>query len=116
MSENKNENEILDPTEPLDETEFDPEDEEETEVEDLRGPRPGIREAIRNKCFNCCGDMIDGRQDCQLVTCSLYYWQPYRKLKPNLSWRTEGSHLAKNRAALQKRVKTAKSGQEDSDA
>lgn len=74
------------------------------EGHDTRGPRPGFREALRNKCFECCGDMVDGRVDCQIVTCALYYWQPYRKMQPDLKWRTKGMHLRKNRNALREKT------------
>lgn len=67
--------------------------------------KPGFREAIRNKCFVCCGDMLDGKQDCGITDCPLYHWQPYRKLDTDLAWRTEGSHLQRNRKALRDRYR-----------
>lgn len=108
-----NEGKNMESTDRLADLDLDDKSEDEIEVDDLRGPRPGLREACRNKCFDCCGDMIDGRQDCQIVSCALYYWQPYRKLKPDLSWRTEGMHLSKNRAALRERIKATRSDGQD---
>ena len=76
--------------------------------------KPGFREAMRAKCFDCCGDMIDGRMDCEVVDCALYLWQPYRKLAPDLNWRETGGHLQKNRRALREAIKRA-SGRVDVD-
>jgi len=56
-------------------------------------------------CFICCGDMVDGRIDCQVTGCPLYTWQPYKKHEVDLRWREEGSHLRKNREALMARFK-----------
>lgn len=83
-----------------------------------RGPRPSSTKAMRAKCFDCCGDMIDGRVDCQIVKCPLYYWQPYRRLTPDLSWQEEGTHLRKNRQELGLTRSTRKkdSGEEGNDA
>jgi len=67
--------------------------------------KPGFREALRALCFKCCGDMIDGRIDCEIATCPVYHWQPYRKHKPDLTWRETGSHLQKNRRALREQMK-----------
>lgn len=64
-----------------------------------------MREAIRCLCFSCCGDMIDGRIDCMITDCPVYYWQPYRGSDPDLRWRKSGSHLQKNRKALRDRMK-----------
>jgi hypothetical protein len=42
--------------------------------------------AIREKCLDCIGFPHDGRVDCQVITCPLYTWQPFRKLEPDTGW------------------------------
>jgi len=74
-------------------------------VEAKKAKRPSMRQAMRAQCFICCGDMLDGRIDCEIVTCPIYYWQPYAKLEPDLSWQQTGSHLQKNRKALREGLK-----------
>lgn len=41
---------------------------------------------IRAKCYRCCGDFHDKRQDCNIRNCSLYYWMPYRTQLPEYDW------------------------------
>jgi hypothetical protein len=31
-------------------------------------------------------NFVDGRRDCAMPSCPIYYWMPYRKLEPDLSW------------------------------
>lgn len=38
-------------------------------------------EAILAKCADCMAYYTDGMMDCQVPTCSLYPWMPYRKNK-----------------------------------
>jgi hypothetical protein len=78
-----------------------------------KATRPPMREALRCLCFECCGDMVDGRIDCEITTCPVYYWQPYREHDPDFTWRTEGSHLQKNRRALRERMKERNAGEDD---
>ena len=42
--------------------------------------------AVKAKCLECIGYPADGRVDCQVTGCPLYYWQPYRELDPDTSW------------------------------
>lgn len=44
-----------------------------------RGERLGPVQAIKGKCYECCGGYSDGRVDCGIPGCPLYPWQPYRK-------------------------------------
>lgn len=43
--------------------------------------RPSMVKAIKAKCKDCMCDYVDGRNDCEIEGCSLYYWQPYGKLR-----------------------------------
>ena len=40
--------------------------------------RPSLKKAALAKCKECCSDYIDGRLDCELSDCSLYFWMPYK--------------------------------------
>jgi len=42
--------------------------------------------AMQSKCHECTGRYADGKNDCQMPTCSLYPWMPYAELEPDLSW------------------------------
>ena len=52
------------------------------------------KNAMLEKCHNRMADYIDGRMDCEVPTCSLYHWMPYRgvrntergPMEPDLSW------------------------------
>lgn len=50
------------------------------------GYRPSSKEALKALCCECCGNYLDGRQDCQVVTCPIYSRHPYRLLTPNYDW------------------------------
>jgi hypothetical protein len=63
--------------------------------------------AVQAKCLECIGYPADGRVDCQVATCPLYYWQPYRELDPDVSWSTAKSPYAWLRSKF-KRQKTKK--------
>ena len=53
----------------------------------LRGKiKLGFPAVFRAKCYRCCNDFFDGRVDCNIRDCSLYYWMPYRKSTPKLDW------------------------------
>lgn len=43
-------------------------------------PRPSMAKAIKAKCRNCMADHADGRRDCGIPSCSLYWWMPYGTL------------------------------------
>lgn len=47
---------------------------------------PSFVRAIKLKCRDCMGNYQDGRHDCRVPTCSLYFWMPYRELEPDLTW------------------------------
>lgn len=51
--------------------------------------RPSMVKAIKEKCKDCMSGFVDGRLDCEIPVCSLYYWQPYGQLKKNRSKRKE---------------------------
>lgn len=40
----------------------------------------------RAKCFDCCNDFTEGRKDCNIRGCPLYYWMPYRTSLPLYNW------------------------------
>lgn len=42
--------------------------------------------AVEHKCHQCMGGYLDGRVDCEVVTCPLYTFMPYRKLEPVTDW------------------------------
>lgn len=44
----------------------------------LRGQRISMRQGIEAKCFDCLGGYPEGAEDCNIPTCSLYGWMPYR--------------------------------------
>ena len=43
--------------------------------------RPSLKKAILAKCKDCSCDYVDGRLDCEMKSCVLYYWMPYGKLR-----------------------------------
>lgn len=45
----------------------------------LQGGELTRDQAIRAKCADCCGYYVDGRMDCEVPTCPLYPFSPYRK-------------------------------------
>lgn len=55
---------------------------------DQEKPHPPFRSAIEHKCHNCCAEYADGHKDCEVPTCALYFFMPYRKLEPDLSWQS----------------------------
>lgn len=42
--------------------------------------------AIKAKCHECMGYYADGMVDCEIVTCPLYAWMPYRTQEIDNSW------------------------------
>ncbi len=46
-----------------------------------QGKRPSMLKAVREKCKSCMCDYVDGRLDCEIEDCSLYFWMPYGKVK-----------------------------------
>jgi hypothetical protein len=47
----------------------------------VRNDRPSMIQAIKAKCKDCMSDYVDGRLDCEIPDCSLYYWMPYGQLR-----------------------------------
>jgi hypothetical protein len=45
----------------------------------LSGENLNRTEAMLAKCFDCCGQYVDGKKDCEVPLCTLYPWMPYRK-------------------------------------
>lgn len=43
--------------------------------------RPSDVKAMKDKCKDCMSDYVDGRVDCEIETCPLYYRMPYGKIK-----------------------------------
>ncbi len=52
----------------------------------MSGSKVSRRIAIESKCHECMAHYADGKSDCQVVTCPLYLFMPYRKQKPVLDW------------------------------
>lgn len=48
--------------------------------------KPTRAMAILAQCHQCLAHYQDGKDDCENVTCSLYYFMPYRKKDPDLTW------------------------------
>ena len=48
-------------------------------IKHLNGKRLTFKGAILAKCYECMGFFRDGKIDCQIKTCPLYPFQPYRK-------------------------------------
>ena len=51
---------------------------------------------IRAKCYRCCGDFADRRQDCEIPGCTIYSWMPYRAIEPNFDWIFDSTHTKKH--------------------
>lgn len=45
----------------------------------LDGERLSASQAIKAKCFDCCGGFADGRLPCEITSCPLIKWYPYNK-------------------------------------
>lgn len=48
-------------------------------IKHLKGERLTQRQAIIAKCCDCMAYHIDGRINCNIPTCSLYPFMPYKK-------------------------------------
>jgi len=46
-----------------------------------------LKYAVESKCADCMHYWADGKKDCQVTSCSLYAWQQYRELEPDVEWR-----------------------------
>ena len=47
---------------------------------------PSRNKAIQAMCKGCMGNYIDGRLDCEITNCPLYFWMPYRENLADLNW------------------------------
>lgn len=50
----------------------------------VKGRRLTRGQAIITKCHECCGGYPDGRNDCEIPSCPLYRWMPYRDKKKTI--------------------------------
>lgn len=73
--------------------------------------RPPTVRAIKAKCKECTNGYVDGRHDCGIPTCSLYYFMPYRTLVPQ--WKPapkrERELTSEQRAAIADRLVASRS-------
>jgi hypothetical protein len=71
--------------------------------------RPPTVKAIKAKCKECTNGYVDGRHDCGIPTCSLYYFMPYRTLVPE--WKPEPKRELppERRAAIADRLMASRS-------
>ena len=71
--------------------------------------RPPTVKAIKAKCKECTNGYVDGRHDCGIPTCSLYYFMPYRTLAPQ--WKPEPKRELppERRAAIADRLMASRS-------
>jgi len=51
-----------------------------------RAVKVTLKSAVIAMCHDCCGYYIDGLEDCEIPTCPLYQWMPYKKMKPDYDW------------------------------
>ena len=64
--------------------------------------QPSRARAMKMKCKRCMADYVDGRVDCEIAKCPLYFWQPYRKLEPELEWMEKKELTEAQKVALKK--------------
>lgn len=55
-------------------------------AKETKVPRPPSTKAIRAKCLDCICWSHNGRLDCEISACSLYYWMPFRGMEPDMDW------------------------------
>ena len=65
--------------------------------------RPSMPRAIRMKCYDCMGKESDGKNDCEIRHCPLYYWQKHRKFEPDMSWAQIKMRKTKEKKELESR-------------
>jgi hypothetical protein len=56
----------------------------------LSGEILTLRQAVKAKCYDCCGFYTDGKKDCSIPSCALYPWMAFK----------EGGVLKKRKKAL----------------
>lgn len=67
---------------------------------DGRRSKLGTTSHYRAKCYSCCGDFHDGRADCEIQDCSIYYWMPYRDKKPTFDWIFDLNYTMRHKQAI----------------
>lgn len=50
-------------------------------IKALEGKKLTRHEAIMANCYDCMGGYCDGVTDCEIETCSLYQYHPYKGMK-----------------------------------
>lgn len=50
-------------------------------IKHLRGNILTRKEAELAKCYDCCGFYVDGKNDCKIPDCPMYFYMPYRDKK-----------------------------------
>jgi len=73
-------------------------------ISHLKGNRLSASQAIKAKCYECCGGFDDGKVDCELISCPLHPYMPYnpKKSKRLVEYSPEA------RAAAGERMKNAR--------
>ena len=41
------------------------------------GKKISLKQSVLAKCFECCGNYMDGKEDCLIEECPLYPFMPY---------------------------------------
>lgn len=57
------------------------------------GERPSMLKAVKAKCRDCMCNYVDGRLDCEVEDCSLYFWMPYGKVRRKSAWETKPDEI-----------------------
>lgn len=60
-------------------------------------PILGTIKMFRAKCYDCHNDFLDGRKDCLVRGCPIYFWMPYRELYPTYEWMFELDYTERHR-------------------
>ena len=76
----------------------------------LEGGKITLGQAVKAKCFDCCGYYEDGKVDCGVRDCPLYPWMPFGKAKqerpkkPRTEAQIRASETLKARRGASKQV------------
>lgn len=69
-----------------------------------------LGQAVKAKCFDCCGYYEDGKVDCGVADCPLYPWMPFGKAKkerakkPRTEAQIKASQILKGKRGASKQV------------
>ena len=74
-------------------------------IKHYRGKRITMSEAIKAKCYDCCGGYDDGASDCEVVDCPLHPYAPYSANKAPKKLLTE-----ETKVKMRERAKTSDFG------